>query len=134
MRTKHLLNTKLKADLNMKILDFLGKKKGSNFIQILDSLRVKNGIVSIGVSGFTHTFELQNCRFTDENSYFDIANAQVSIMPISIDSSDVIYFSYTKKMDGRNDHVSTRFTLDNSKKYKKSNQAFVSDFYKVKNQ
>lgn len=118
----------------MKILNFLGKKKGSNFIQILDSLRVKNGIVSIRVSGFTHTFEAINCKFYDQNSHFDSSNARVEIAPVLIDSSDVIYFSYEKKMDGRNDYVSTRFTLDNSKDYKKSNQAFVSDFYKVKNQ
>lgn len=118
----------------MNILDFFRKKKGSNFTQILDSLRVKNGIVSIRVSGFTHTFEVKNCRFTDENSYFDIENAQPVISPISIDSSDVIYFTYIKKMDGINEYVNTRFTLDNSKGYKKSNQTFVSDFYKVKNQ
>ncbi|MBJ8462179.1 hypothetical protein [Acinetobacter nosocomialis] len=118
----------------MNILDFFGKKKGSNFTQILNSLRVKNGIVLISVSGFTHTFEVKNCRFTDENSYFDIENAQTVISPISIDSSDVIYFTYTKKMDGMNEYVNTRFTLDNSNDYKKLNQKFVSDFYKVKNQ
>jgi len=118
----------------MNILDFFGKKKGSNFTQILNSLRVKNGIVSISVSGFTHTFEAKNCRFSDENSYFDIENAQTVISPISIDSSDVIYFTYTKKMDGMNEYVNTRFTLDNSNDYKKLNQKFVSDFYKVKNQ
>ena len=118
----------------MKILDFLGKKKGSNFIQILDSLRVKNGIVSIRVSGFTHTFEAINCKFYDQNSHFDSSNARVEIAPISIDSSDVIYFTYTKKMDGRKDYVSTRFTLNNSKNYKKSNESFVSEFYKVNNQ
>ena len=118
----------------MNILDFFGKKKGSNFTQILNSLRVKNGIVSISVSGFTHTFEVKNCRFTDENSYFDIENAQIVISPISIDSSDVIHFTYTKKMDGRKDYVSTRFTLDNSKNYKKANESFVPEFYKVNNQ
>lgn len=112
---------------------FFGKKQDSDFIQILDSLRINDGIVFIRVSEFTHTFEAKNCRFSDENSYFDLANAQIEIAPISIDSSDVIYFTYTKKMDGRNDYVSTRFTLDNSKNYKKSNQTFVSDFYKVKN-
>lgn len=37
-------------------------------------------------------------------------------------------------MDGMNEYVNTRFTLDNSNDYKKLNQKFVSDFYKVKNQ
>ena len=118
----------------MLISKFFGKTKKSNFIQILDSLRIKDGIVFIRVSGFTHTFEAKNCRFSDENSYFDIENAQTVISPISIDSSDVIYFTYTKKMDGRKDYVSTQFTLNNSKNYKKSNESFVSEFYKVNNQ
>ena len=118
----------------MLISKFFGKTKKSNFIQILDSLRIKDGIVFIRVSGFTHTFEAKNCRFSDENSYFDIENAQTVISPISIDSSDVIYFTYKKKMDGRKDYVSTRFTLNNSKNYKKSNESFVSEFYKVNNQ
>ena len=128
------LTLSLKADLYMPIFNFFRKKKNSNFIQVLDSLRIKDGIVFIRVSGFTHTFEAKNCRFSDENSYFDIANAQIEITPVSIDSSDVIYFTYTKKMDGRNDYVCTRFTIDNSKNYKNSNQAFVSEFYKVKSQ
>lgn len=118
----------------MSIFKFFGKTKKSDFIQILDSLRIKDGIVFIRVAGFTHTFEAKNCRFSDENSYFDIENAQTVISPISIDSSDVIYFTYTKKMDGRKDYVSTRFALDNSKNYKKSNESFVSEFYKVNNQ
>ena len=69
----------------MNILDFLGKKKGSNFIQILDSLRVKNGIVSIRVSGFTHTFEAINCKFINKNSPFNSFKARVEIAPFLID-------------------------------------------------
>lgn len=118
----------------MSFFKFLGKKEKSDFIQILDSLRIKDGIVFIRVGGFTHTFEAKNCKFSDDNSYFDLTNAQVEINPISIDSSDVIYFTYTKKMDARKDYVITRFTLDNSKPYKKNNESFVSKFYKVKNQ
>ena len=66
----------------MLISKFFGKTKKSNFIQILDSLRIKDGIVFIRVSGFTHTFEAKNCRFYNKKSYFDIENAQTVINPI----------------------------------------------------
>lgn len=99
-----------------------------NNIQV-DSIRVdeSKGIVFIRTLRFTHTFEVENCFFSDRNSGLNIETGKLEINPVSFDS-DVIYFVYEKKMHDRNGYANSRFPIDNSEKYKKNNQMMVNEF------
>ena len=108
---------------------FFGKNENKeNNVQV-DSIRVdeSKGIVFIRTLGCTHTFEVENCFFSDRNSGFNIETGKLKINPVSFDS-DVIYFAYEKKMHDRNGYANSRFPIDNSEKYKKHNQMMVDEF------